>query len=84
MGWRNVRTFLHLYFPFGFSLSEKIGSNVEGYGFLSRHAQPDNRVGAVIYLLLNNLLLDLSAGIGPTILPPDVFLVVGILFRLKN
>ena len=67
----------------GFSLSEKMGSYIELYGFAPQNQHADHRFdGGFTYLLSNNAMIDMSAGFGITENAPDYFLGLGFSFRI--
>ncbi len=68
---------------FGFSLSEKTGGYSELYGFAPQHNNPDHRCGAGLYYLpANNILLDISGGVGITGNAPHWYSALGASVRL--
>ncbi len=69
----------------GFSVTEKTGCFAEIYGFASQQKRADHRFDAgITFLLRQNLLLDISGGIGLLPSSPDFFISTGFSFRLKD
>lgn len=69
----------------GYSVSGKVGSFIESYGFLSSGESPDHRIdGGITYQLTQNLQADLSAGLGITNSSPDFFVGGGLSFRIPK
>lgn len=69
----------------GISLSEKIGSYVEVYGFAPQHGTPQHNVDAGFsYLLTQDILFDISAGYRITHDAPKYFTAVGFSFRVNT
>ncbi|AWA29202.1 transporter [Flavobacterium magnum] len=67
----------------GISLSGKAGCYVELYGFSPQKSRPDHRCdGGFTYLLSNDMMVDVSAGIGISENAPDYYAAVGFSFRL--
>lgn len=68
----------------GFSISEKLGSYVELYGFLPQHNRSDHKIdGGLTYLLNNNMILDISAGTAIDRHSHDYFIALGYSFRFR-
>lgn len=66
----------------GFSITEKFGSYVELYGFLPQNQQSDHRLdGGLTYLINNNVMMDISGGIGLSQNAPKYFLSLGFSYR---
>ncbi len=69
----------------GYSLSDKIGTYAEVYGFIPQKSRANHRFDCGLnYLLHTNMLLDFSGGIGLTDNAPAYFLAAGFSFRLPN
>jgi hypothetical protein len=67
----------------GITLSDKVGSYLEIYGFLPSGGRSDHRFdGGFTWLLNHNCMIDLSGGIGLTANAPDWFLSAGISYRV--
>lgn len=68
----------------GISLSEKLGSFVELYGFAPVSDKADHRFdGGLTYLVCNNCMIDISGGIGLTENAPDYFVSLGVSCRFS-
>jgi hypothetical protein len=68
----------------GFSLTEKLGCYAELYGFISNYEKPDHRCnGGVTYLINNDVMIDLSGGVGITENAPDGYLSLGFSYRFR-
>jgi hypothetical protein len=68
----------------GFSVTKKLGTYLELYGFTPQYQQADHRLdGGFTYLLNNNWLIDLSSGIGLTSNAPQYFVSLGCSYRFK-
>lgn len=69
----------------GLSLTKKLGCYAEIYGFIPSHSQADHRVDAgFTYLITNNLITDISGGVGITPNAPKNYLAFGISYRFKT
>ncbi len=69
----------------GFSLTEKLGAYIEVYGFASQKLKADYRLdGGFTYLLQQNIMADISGGIGITANAPGYYGSAGFTFRLPN
>lgn len=67
----------------GFSVTDKMGSFIEFYGFAPQENKSDHRFdGGLTYLLSNNAMIDLSGGVGLTENAPDFFVAMGFSFRI--
>jgi outer membrane putative beta-barrel porin/alpha-amylase len=67
----------------GISLSQKAGCYVEVYGFAPQKDKADHRCNAgFTYLLSNDMMLDVSGGVGITENAPDYYAALGFSFRL--
>lgn len=68
----------------GFSINEKFGSYIELYGFSSKNQQPDHRLDSgLTYLINNNVMVDISSGIGVSLNAPKNFISLGLSYRFK-
>ncbi|MEP7164168.1 MAG: transporter [Ferruginibacter sp.] len=68
----------------GFSLTEKIGSFIELYGFAPQQSEADHRADAgITFLLNNNMLFDIAGGIGLNSHAASYFIGAGFSFRVK-
>ena len=68
----------------GIALSERVGGFVELYGFAPVHDKADHRFdGGLTCLLNNDLMIDLSAGVGLTNNAPDYFVSLGLSCRFS-
>jgi hypothetical protein len=66
----------------GCSITEKLGSYLEIYGFLPQNQQADHRVdGGFTYLVTNNVMMDASGGIGLSPNAPNYFISFGMSYR---
>ncbi len=69
----------------GYSLSNKVGAFTEVYGFAPQQSKADHRFDCGFnYLLRQNVLFDISGGVGLTENAPDYFIALGFSFRLKD
>lgn len=69
----------------GYSITEKIASFIELYGFLLQRSTGNHRMDAGFsYLLKNNMMIDISAGLGINKYAPANFIAAGYSIRLKN
>ena len=69
----------------GYSISEKLGSYIELYGFFIQKSTADHRIdGGLTYLLKNNIMVDLSGGLGISKYAPEYYIAAGFSIRLKN
>lgn len=67
----------------GYSISNKLGSYVEIFGFSPQKNKSNHSFdGGVTYLINENIMLDLSAGIGITKTAPDCYFAAGFSFRI--
>lgn len=67
----------------GCSISKKMGSYIELFGFAPQNQVANHSFdGGITYLITNDFMLDLSAGVGLTELAPDHYLAFGISFRI--
>jgi Putative MetA-pathway of phenol degradation len=66
----------------GYSITSKIGSYVELFGFAPEKNKANHSFdGGITYLINNNFMLDLSSGIGITSNAPEHYIAVGFSFR---
>ena len=69
----------------GVSINERVGVFLEGYSFFTRTSGPDHRADAGFsVLLLNNLMVDASAGVGLNSRAPDSFVSFGFSWRMPR
>jgi hypothetical protein len=69
----------------GISITQKLGAFAEGFGFLPEKGRASHLLdGGITYLVLPNLQLDVSGGIGLTEESPDYFLNCGLCLRLPR
>jgi hypothetical protein len=67
----------------GYSITEKLGSYIELYGFLSQNEKANHNFdGGFTYLINNNFMLDLSSSIGITNNAPKHYFAFGFSFRI--
>jgi Putative MetA-pathway of phenol degradation len=67
----------------GYSITEKLGSYIELYGFLPQNNKAiHNLDGGITYLINNNFMLDLSSSIGITNNAPKHYFAFGFSFRI--
>lgn len=72
-------------FTSGFSLTEKLGSYIELYGFLPQKEKADQRADAgFTYLLCNDFMIDLSGGVGITNNAPKKYMALGFSFKVNT
>lgn len=68
----------------GFSMTEKVGAYLELYGFAPQNQKANHRFdGGFTYLINNNVIVDLSGGIGLTDNAPKSFVSLGFSYRFK-
>lgn len=66
----------------GYTISEKIGSYLEFFGFIPQNKKTSHTFdGGITYLITNNFMIDLSSGIGITKNAPKNYFAFGISFR---
>ncbi len=66
----------------GFSITEKLGSYIELFGFAPQIDKANHNCDTgITYLINNNFMLDISAGLGITSNAPKNYLAVGFSFR---
>lgn len=69
----------------GFAITDKIGSYVEIYGFLPQNQSIDNRMdGGFTYLVNNNIMIDISGGVGITENAPNHYFSLGLSYRFNT
>ncbi|NUM31787.1 MAG: transporter [Bacteroidetes bacterium] len=69
----------------GYSISENFGTYIELYGFVSQKTTPDHRFDTgYTYIIKNNIMLDLSGGLGISQKSPSFFVSLGLSFRMQN
>ncbi len=69
----------------GYSISEKLSSYIELYGFFIQKSTSDHRVdGGLSYLLKKNMMVDISGGFGINKYAPAYYIAAGFSIRLKN
>jgi hypothetical protein len=67
----------------GYSISKKMGSYIELFGFLPQKEKSNHSFdGGITYLINNNFMLDLSSGIGLTSNAPNYYIAFGFSFRI--
>lgn len=68
----------------GYSLTDKLGSYIELYGFIPNGGQADHRCdGGFTYLINNDIMLDISGGLGITKNSPSNYIAFGFSYRFK-
>jgi Putative MetA-pathway of phenol degradation len=69
----------------GYSITNKWGSYIETYGFLPQKGPPDNRLdGGLTYLINNNMMIDISGGIGISENSPKNYFSLGFSYRFNT
>ena len=67
----------------GFTFTDKLGGYAELFGFAPQNDTANHNFdGGLTYLLSNNMMLDVSAGVGLTENAPDYFVSCGFSFRI--
>ena len=67
----------------GYSITEKLGSYIELFGFLPQIDKANHNLdGGITYLINNNFMLDLSSSIGITNNAPKHYFAFGFSFRI--
>ena len=67
----------------GYSITEKLGSYIELFGFLPQDNKANHNLDAgLTYLINNNFMLDLSSGVGLTHNAPKYYISAGFSFRV--
>ena len=68
----------------GLSISPRLGGFAEVYGFMSEALPADHRLDAgFTYLVNNNVMLDISGGVGLTEEAPNNFVSLGLSYRFN-
>jgi hypothetical protein len=68
----------------GIGLTDKIGFYAEAYGFIPSHSEADHRCDAgFTYLITDNLITDLSGGLGLSPISPKNYLAFGLSYRFR-
>jgi hypothetical protein len=81
-GFTAEATFVYT-FSTGYSITEKLGSYVEIFGFSPQnHKSNHNLDGGFTYLVSNNAMIDVSGGIGLTQNAPKYYFALGFSFRI--
>jgi hypothetical protein len=66
----------------GYSITEKLGSYIELFGFIPQVQQSNHSFdGGITYLINNNFMLDLSSGIGISENAPKNYIALGFSYR---
>ena len=69
----------------GLSITEKLGAYIELYGFAPQKQTADHRADAgFTYLINNNVMVDISGGIGITSNAPQNYIALGFSFRCNT
>ncbi len=69
----------------GLSITEKLGAYIELYGFAPQKQTADHRAdGGFTYLINNNVMIDISGGIGITSNAPQNYIALGFSFRFNT
>lgn len=69
----------------GIAINKKLGTFIELYGFAPQKGKADHRADAgFTYLIKNNVMVDISGGVGLTENAPKFFVSTGFSFRLKD
>jgi Putative MetA-pathway of phenol degradation len=69
----------------GFSVTKKAGFYAELYGFSPQNQQQDHRLdGGLTYLISNNVMIDISGGLGLTSNAPKYFVSTGFSYRFNT
>lgn len=72
-------------FVFGASITDRFGAYIENYGAFPQHMDGIHQMdGGVTFLLLPNLQLDASTGIGLSSNAPDFFFSIGASYRIPR
>lgn len=67
----------------GYSISDKLGSYFEIFGFIPQNTKSNHSVdGGITYLISNNFMVDLSSGFGISKNAPDYYWALGFSFRI--
>jgi Putative MetA-pathway of phenol degradation len=68
----------------GFAVTKKLGAYLELYGFSPQNQQSDHRLdGGFTYLMNNNVMIDISGGLGLTTNAPKYFVSLGFSYRFN-
>jgi hypothetical protein len=69
----------------GFSITEKLGAYVELYGFAPQNNMVDHRAdGGFTYLITNDVMVDISGGLGITKESSDNYFALGFSYRFNT
>jgi hypothetical protein len=69
----------------GYSITEKLGAYVELYGFAPQNNMPDHRAdGGFTYLITNDVMVDVSGGVGITKESPINYFALGFSYRFNT
>ena len=69
----------------GFSLTDKLGSYIEMYGFVPQKNTADHLIdGGFTYLISNNIMIDISGGFGITDNAPKNYGAIGFSYRFNT
>ncbi|MFN8256779.1 MAG: transporter [Bacteroidales bacterium] len=69
----------------GFSLSERMGTYIEIYGYVPQKEKSDHRLdGGFTFLARQNIMIDISGGMGLTENAPDYYVSLGFSLRLPD
>ncbi len=69
----------------GIGITSKLGSYLEVYGFAPQQHSADHRIdGGLTYLVTNDLLLDISGGVGISPNAPDNYFAAGVSYRFNT
>ena len=69
----------------GYSITEKLNSYLEAYGFLAKNEWADHRIdGGFTYLLNEDMMLDISGGFGITKFSPINYVALGFSYRFNT
>lgn len=75
-------TFIYTY-AIGYSISDKLGSYIEIFGFIPQNTKSNHSIdGGITYLINNNFMVDLSSGFGISKNAPDCYWALGFSFRI--
>lgn len=67
----------------GYSISEKLGAYIELFGFAPQNDKSNHSIdGGFTYLINNNFMIDLSAGVGISENAPNNYFSLGFSFRV--
>ena len=69
----------------GYALTEKLGSYIELYGFLTKNELADHRIdGGFTYLITHHVMLDISGGFRLTEASPKNYAALGVSYRFNT